>query len=100
VHPATKSDGAGSGPGALPEGTRLQLDPSLSTARIRSWGCKGACLTAARALQRYGMFVIDNSGRPKVMFEYAGTARWHGVIHAGTVSPIPLSAFNVLHAGG
>jgi hypothetical protein len=98
VHPATKSDGTGRGLGALPEGTRLQLDPRLSRARLRARGCRGACLTVARALQRYGMYVIDASGRPKVMFEYEGTARWNGRITARTVSPIPLSAFKVLEA--
>jgi hypothetical protein len=95
-YPATKSDGTGSGAGALPEGTRLQLDPSLSARQIRAWGCRGACFVVARALQRYGMFVIDASGRPKVMFEYAGTARWNGVVHASTVSPIPLRALRVV----
>jgi hypothetical protein len=96
VYPATKSDGTGNGPSALPEGTRLQLDPSLSAARIRAWGCRRACFVVARALQRYGMFVIDASGRPKVMFEYVGTARWGGVVHQSTVSPIPLSALRVV----
>lgn len=100
VYPATKSDGRRTGPGALPEGTRLQLDPGLGTRRIRSWGCRGACLVVARALQRYGMYVVDNSGRPKVLFEYEGTAHWRGAIHAGTVSPIPFSAFRVLASGG
>jgi hypothetical protein len=95
-YPATKSDGTGRGLSALPEGTRLQLDPSLSAARIRSWGCRHACLIVARALQRYGMFVIDSSGRPKVMFEYDGTARWGGRVHASTVSPIPMRALRVV----
>jgi hypothetical protein len=96
VYPATKSDGTGRGPSALPEGTRLQLDPSLSGSRIRSWGCTRACFVVARALQRYGMFVIDASGRPKLMFEYVGTARWRGAVHASTVSPIPLRALRVV----
>ena len=96
VWPATKSDGAGDHPEDMAEGTRLQLDPSLSRARIASWGCRGECLTIARALQRYGMYVIDNSGRPKVMLEYAETANWKGSVDAETVSPIPLSAFRVL----
>jgi hypothetical protein len=100
VPPATKSDGVRTGPGALPEGTRLQLDPSLGAARIRSWGCRRACLVVARALQRYGMYVVDNSGRPKLLFEYEGTAHWRGAIRAGTVSPIPFSAFRVLASGG
>jgi hypothetical protein len=96
VYPATKSDGKGSVGSDLPEGARLQLNPSLSARQIRRWGCGGACLTIARALQRYGMYVIDNSGRPKVMLEYEGTARWRGAVSAKTVEPIPLSAFRVL----
>jgi hypothetical protein len=96
VYPATKSDGMNDGPGAVPEGTRLQLDPRLSRARLRSLGCRGPCLTIARALQRYGMYVIDNSGRAKVMLEYEGTARWRGGVDQDTASPIPLSAFRVL----
>jgi hypothetical protein len=96
VYPATKSDGKGTVGADVPEGTRLQLNPSLSARRIRSWGCRGACLTIARALQRYGMYVIDNSGRPKLMMEDDGTARWGGTVSSKTVEPIPLSAFRVL----
>ncbi len=96
VFPATKSDGAGTGPLALPEGARLQLDPALTTAQINAWGCSGACLTIARALQIYGMYVVDNAGRPKMMMEFEGTANWNGLVTAQTASPIPLSAFKVL----
>jgi hypothetical protein len=99
VYPATKSDGRRAGTGALPEGSRLQLDPQLGAARIRSWGCRGVCLVVARALQRYGMYIVDNSGRPKLIFEYSGTAHWGGMLRARTVSPIPLSAFRVLVPG-
>jgi hypothetical protein len=96
VHPATKSDGASDDPRALPEGTRLQLDPELLPAELMQMGCHGACLVIARALQDYGMYVIDNAGRPKVMLEYEETARWDGEVDADTVSPIPLSAFRVV----
>lgn len=106
VRPATKSDGLrewtlwpatlaplGARHG-LPEGTRLQLDPAISQEQIsEQWGCSGACLTIAKALQEYGMFVIDYGGRPKLMVEYEGTAGWNGTITAETVSPIPLTAF-------
>lgn len=106
IKPATKSDGLnrwslwpnmdaplGARHG-LPEGTRLQLDPAISQQQMtEQWGCRGACLTIARALQEYGMYVIDYGGRPKVMVEYEGTARWNGTITADTVSPIPLTAF-------
>jgi hypothetical protein len=96
VYPATKSDGAGEPGRDMPEGTRMQLDPGLSRRQIERWGCRGPCLTIARALQRYGMYVIDNSGRPKVILEYEDTARWRGFVDAETAGPIPLSAFRVL----
>ena len=95
VFPATKSDGNGSRRD-LPEGSRLQLDPTLTEDEIRAWDCDGACLVIADALQRYGMYVIDNAGRPKVMLEYEGTAGWDGRVDDKTVSPIPFSAFRVL----
>ena len=96
IYPARKSDGNGA-PGAdVPEGARLQLDPRLTEGRLRAAGCRGPCLTIARAMQRYGMYVIDNSGRPKVMLEYEGTARWNGVVSSKTVEPLRLNWFRVL----
>lgn len=95
VYPATKSDGNG-GEDDLPEGARLQLDPGLTDSEIRAWGCAAQCLTIARALQEYGMYVIDNSGRPKVMLEYEGTARWNGLVDERTAQPIRLTALKVL----
>ncbi len=92
VYPATKSDGIGPGD-ALPEGTRLQLDPTLTSDNLRRLGCNDECLTIARALQRYGMYVIDNGGRPKVMMEYEQTAQWDGLVSADTPSSIPLADF-------
>lgn len=99
VYPATKSDGSSSDPADLPEGARLQLDPSLTKRRLARLGCRGACLTIARALQRYGMYVIDKSGHPKIMLEYEKTAHWRGRLSARTVSPIPLESFRVLAYG-
>jgi hypothetical protein len=95
VYPATKSDGIGPRD-ALPEGTRLQLDSTLTADNLRARGCDSACLTIARALQRYGMYVIDNGGRPKVMMEYEATANWDGIVTADTVSPIPLADFRAV----
>jgi len=99
VPPATKSDGASTSPDDVPEGSRLQLDPTLTTAALRARGCNRACLIIARALQRYGMYVIDNSGRPKLYMEYERTARWRGTVDEDTVSPIPLSAFRLVRSG-
>lgn len=105
VFPATKSDGKAwdgveddldSHPGDVPEGTRLQLDPAITVDEMKGWGCTGPCLTIARALQDYGMYVIDNAGRPKVMLEFDGTAGWNGLVSEKTASPIPLERFRVL----
>jgi hypothetical protein len=96
VPPATKSDGLGDAATSVPEGARLQLDPSLTTRQLKSQGCRGPCLIIARAMQTYGMYVIDNSGRAKLMAEYEGTAHWNGLIAADTVSSIPVSALRLI----
>jgi hypothetical protein len=95
VFPATKSDGRGDA-AALPEGARLQLDPRIATATLTGWGCSGACLAIAHALQRYGMYVVDNGGRPKIMVEYEATAHWNGEIDERTVAALPLAAFRLV----
>jgi hypothetical protein len=99
VWPATKSDGRGTLPNEMPEGARLQLDPSLTRDQLIAMGISGPALTVAQALQQYGMYLIDASGREKVMFEYDGTADWNGLITASTVSKIPLSKFRWIDRG-
>jgi hypothetical protein len=59
VPPATGSDGWSDAPGAIPEGARLQLDPSLDLERL---GLEPWERVIARALQKYGMFLIDTGG--------------------------------------
>ena len=60
VFPATKSDGSGSGSGCLPEGTRLQLDPSINLAGIS--GITPFELMVGKALQTYGAYIKDTAG--------------------------------------
>jgi hypothetical protein len=96
VFPAIKSDGKDPIASGMAEGTRLQLDPTIADATIHGWGCNGACFTIAKALQRYGMYVLNGSGRPKVQLEDDSTAHWGTTINANTVSPIPLSDFKAL----
>jgi hypothetical protein len=59
VWPATGSDGWSTVPGAIPEGARLQLDPALDldSFRLTPWQ-----KTIARALQEYGMYLVDTGG--------------------------------------
>jgi hypothetical protein len=59
VRPATESDGPTRSRRAIPEGARLQLDPSLD---LDALGLSGYERTIARALQVYGAYVGDTGG--------------------------------------
>jgi hypothetical protein len=96
VHPATKSDGRSRDPADVPEGTRIQLDPAIEGEDLVAAGCQGTCLVLARALQDYGMYVVDNGGRPKLLVEYAGTADWGKRLGEKTPSAIPLDGLRVV----
>ncbi|OLO99700.1 hypothetical protein BVU76_24235 [Mycolicibacterium porcinum] len=77
--PALKTDGQSTKPGCLPEGARLQLDPSVD---IDSLGLTPAERMVAEALQRYGAYIMDVSGSPlSISFERDDTAA------RGTVGP-------------
>lgn len=102
ISPATKSDGKSTNPNGLPEGARLQLKQDATEAEIKSW-CTGdprinerTCRTIVRALQDYGMILIDTSGHPKLYAESAITAAWTGILENKTVSKIPYSAIRVI----
>lgn len=69
--PAVKTDGSNMDGVAtpIPEGARVQLDPSLDLAAIA--GITPFELTVGRALQRYGAYAGDNGGaRMALIFEY------------------------------
>jgi hypothetical protein len=99
VYPASKSDGGAFG-GILgvdlPEGSRLQLDPTLSDTQLAAWGLTPSALVIAHALQRYGMYVVDHSGSSKLYLEDTSTAHWPPNITPSMLSTIPWSAFHVL----
>jgi hypothetical protein len=62
--PAQRTDGFGP-PDTLPEGARLRLDPSL---RLKSLHLPRLTLMLARAAQRYGMVVRDQTGHGLSLF--------------------------------
>ncbi len=104
VFPASKTDGRSDLPFALPEGARLQLDPTLTEADFERMGLDRSGKIIARAMQEYGMFLIDISGRPKIIAEnlrdnpYA-TEQWSDPalnLSSSTVSAIPYTALRVL----
>ncbi len=96
VYPATKSDGAGVTGVDVPEGARLQLDPSITDAQMTAWGLSANAKIIARAMQTYGMYVIDNSGSSKIYLEDRLTAKWDASYTRDLVSKIPWSAFRVV----
>jgi hypothetical protein len=96
VYPASRSDGAGRRGVDLPEGTRLQLSPSLTSRDFRRMHLDRTATIIAVALQRYGMFVIDNSGASKVYLEARTTAHWGRSVTRSMLSRIPWSKFRVV----
>jgi hypothetical protein len=98
VYPASKSDGAGVTGVDAPEGTRFQLDPSLTEADFQALGLAPEAKVIARALQRYGMYVIDNGGSTKVYMEDRLTAKWPASITRNLTAKIPLSKFRAVAA--
>jgi hypothetical protein len=104
VFPASKTDGNSLLPFAIPEGARLQLDPSLTDADLDKMGLDRAGKIIARALQEYGMILVDTSGTFKIYVEdlinnpYV-TENWSDPdlnLTKESIYNIPYSAFRVL----
>jgi len=65
--PALKSDGSSTRPDCIPEGARLQLDPSVD---VDALGLRPGELAVAKAMQRYGGYLMDVADTPlSVSFE-------------------------------
>lgn len=84
-YPAAKTDGTNSRGIAhpLPEGARIQLDPSVNIAAIR--GITPAEKTVAAALQKYGAYNIDNGGYHSMGFSFETPVAGH--------NPYPAAGF-------
>lgn len=102
VWPATSSDGLSSAPGAMPEGTRIQLNPSLD---VSSLSLPPYEEVIAKALQRYGMILGDTGGAMGLFgvgSQSFNVNPYEGVLPRGsypTLSGIPVSQFRVLASG-
>jgi hypothetical protein len=60
-YPATKTDGnKAAGPGTIPAGTRIQLDPSIDLDALP--GLTAFERVVGKALQTYGAYCVDNGG--------------------------------------
>jgi hypothetical protein len=104
VYPASKTDGKSGLPYAIPEGARLQLDLRLTEADFDRMGLDRTGKIIARALQKYGMFLIDVSGQPKIYVENLNdnpfkTQDWTDPelnLTSTTIANIPVDSFHVL----
>jgi hypothetical protein len=97
--PATHTDGASSNANAIPEGARIQLNPSFNVA-AQSWSTWQK--TIAYALQTYGAYVSDTSGSLAlyaVNDMNSGNTTWASVGMSGSgesLSFLPWSEFQVI----
>jgi hypothetical protein len=87
--PAQASDGRT--PGGIPEGARIQLDPSYQIpASMPAW-----IATICRALQRYGAILTDSGGTLALYAESPATGRWPAGV-GGSLASIPWSRMRVI----
>ena len=103
-YPATTSDGSNASGAAttIPEGARVQLDPSIDLTAIS--GITAAEIVIGTALQKYGAYCGDNATgantRMAFIFEYVpgGSSVYTnaGLVEYGDLPNIPWSSMRVL----
>ncbi len=72
-YPARKTDGQSTRPDCVPQGARVQLDPSIDVDQL---AVPEGVRTVARALQEYGAYAVDRGGAPMALyFQVAPDAR-------------------------
>jgi hypothetical protein len=98
TYPASKTDGKGTTGTDLPEGTRLQLDPTLTPTDLTNLGLTPTAVIIAQALQRYGMYVVDNSGSAKIYLQDRPSAAWDTTTTRTLLSTIPWNRFRAVTA--
>ena len=81
IRPFTKTDGLGLMPYDIPEGARIVIRPEVTRAEITGV-CSNVrgCIVWALAMQKYGGFIVDDSGHPKTYAEGSKTANWNSEI--------------------
>lgn len=96
--PATHTDGSTSSSSAIPEGARIQLDPhfDVDSQQWPEWK-----KIVARALQRYGAYVVDTGGSVAIrgiadMNSYKGSWASVRVSISPTLSDLPWQEMRVL----
>lgn len=105
-YPARKTDGQSTLPDCVPQGARLQLDPSIDVDQL---AVPEGVKTVARALQEYGAYAVDRGGAPMALyFQVAPDARngFPGRVYADagltkdyfTTGEVPWDSLRVLNS--
>jgi hypothetical protein len=101
VSPATETDGESDRSDAMPEGARLQLDPTFNVGSLPRYE-----RTIARALQRYGMYLADTGGNNVSLYavnpQSYRTNPYRGLLPGGDyvyLRNIPINLFRVINFG-
>lgn len=81
IPPFRKTDGKGTSSYDIPEGARIAIRPEIAKEKITS-ACRGikGCVVWTLNMQKYGGFIVDNSGHPKTYAEGNATANWDSSI--------------------
>ncbi len=81
IPPFRKTDGKGVDQYDIPEGARIAIRPEITQEQIQKacGGIKG-CVIWTLNMQKYGGFIVDNSGHPKTYAEGNPTAQWDPAI--------------------
>jgi hypothetical protein len=81
--PAATSDGRGIDTWAIPEGARIQLDPSLD---LDSLGLSRTAKIIAKCMQDYGIVVAESGGSWHIYAEHTFTADWGSEMSGGLMN--------------
>lgn len=104
VYPASKLDDGTNWAMSIPLGARLQLNPALTDADFDAMGLNRAGKIMARAMQDYGLILVDYAGAPKIYLEDITNnpeinQRWQEGdlrLREWALSEIPYTEFKVL----
>ena len=96
IYPAMTSDGYLQGAQYLPEGARLQLDPSLTDAQLQALGVTTEMLPVCHALQIYGWYNMDQQADFPTQIKFQSALGNSATVYPGATS-LPMALMNHIH---
>jgi hypothetical protein len=104
VWPALAADGYSTDPNAIPEGVRVQLDPSID---VNSLPLSPGGKIIAKALQTYGAWLGDTGGATAIYAQeflykdgsgqvHLDQGPWQGLLSGSDLSNFPINGLRVI----